>query len=86
MYRRALLLPRIDVSHDAVVLDLRDLRALVDAVPERVAQLDGPGLLREPLQELVVYSGLDKDARPSAARLSMIPAIKLSSVRDPPYI
>lgn len=50
-----------------VILDLRDLRALVDVRAERVAEPDLPRLLRELREEGIVDPCLDEDARPSAA-------------------
>lgn len=57
-----------------VVLLLRDLRALVCVICERIPELDGPGPLREPFQKLVVDPRLDEDARSGATCLAMVPA------------
>jgi len=70
----AFLSTRIDITHDAIVLDLGHLRSLIGVSTEGVSDLDGTSFLGELLQELVVDSGLDEDTRTSAACLAVVPA------------
>lgn len=63
-----------DATH--VVLLLADLRPLVHARRERVADIDLLRLLREKPQELVVDARLNVDARAGAAGLAVVPAGK----------
>jgi len=74
----AFLSTRIDITHDAIVLDLGHLRSLIGVSTEGVSDLDGTSFLGELLQELVVDSGLDEDTRTSAACLAVVPAKPLS--------
>lgn len=67
---RTLLLARLDVTHDAVVLQLADLRALEGLRVERVAHLVLLSTPLEGLNELVVDALLDVDARTGAAALT----------------
>lgn len=69
-HSRALLLARLDVAHDALVLQLADLRALECLRVERVADLVLKSPLLEGLDELVVDALLDVDARAGAAALA----------------
>ena len=57
-----------------VVLELRNLRALVRVVCEGVAKLEGERLLGERVEELVVDALLDEDTGAGAASLTVIPA------------
>jgi hypothetical protein len=66
------LLAVLDVAHDPVKLELRDLRALEVLRREGVAHLVGLGTLLEALQESVVDVFLDQDARAGAAALAMV--------------
>ena len=70
-----LLLAGVDEGHDTVVLLLRDLRTLVDASAEGVANLERLRLRGELGQELVVDPLVDEDARARAARLAVVPAV-----------
>ena len=60
-----------------VVLELRNLRALVRVVCEGVAKLEGERLLGERVEELVVDALLDEDTRASGAHLATVNAIKV---------
>ena len=70
----SLLLTRLDITHDSVSLELRDLRTLESGRLERIAddELLSGGL--ECLCKLVVDSLLDVDSRTSAAGLSVVEA------------
>ena len=62
----------LDVVHDAVVLDLADLRTLEGLGIEGVTNLVGSGALLECLEELVVDVLLDKDTGTGAAALAVV--------------
>lgn len=67
-----LLLAGLDVVHDAVILDLADLRTLERLGIEGVTNLVGRGALLECLEELVVDVLLDKDTGTGAAALAVV--------------
>lgn len=67
-----LLLTVVDVLHDAVELQLRDLRALEGVGSEGVAELVGSGALLEAGNELVVDALLDQDTGTGAAALAVV--------------
>lgn len=67
-----LLLAVVDVLHDAVELQLRDLRTLESVGSEGVAELVGGGALLEAGNELVVDAFLDQDTGTSAAALAVV--------------
>jgi hypothetical protein len=68
------LFTRLDVSHNTLLLDLRDLWALEDVWLEGVADFKGLDVLLEGLGELLVDSGLDKDTRTGTAALAVVEA------------
>lgn len=68
----ALLLARLDIAHDAVVLELADLRALECVLGEGVADLVLLGALLEGGNELVVDAVLHVNARAGAAALAVV--------------
>lgn len=70
--RRALVTTGLDVAHNAVVLQLADLRALEGVVGERVTDLVLLGTLPELSDELVVDALLHEDAGTSAAALPVV--------------
>ena len=66
------LLSFLDVAHDAVVLELGDLRTLEGIRGEWVTNLVGSGTSLESLNEVVVDTGLDEDTRAGAAALAVV--------------
>lgn len=66
------LLTLVNVSHDTVELELRDLRTLVGALLERVADLVLLSTSLECFQELVVDGLVDEDAGSSTAALAVV--------------
>ena len=62
----------LDVAHDAVVLQLGDLRSLEGVGAEWVTDLVLEGASLESLDELVVDARLDVDARASTAALAVV--------------
>jgi hypothetical protein len=58
-----------------IILNLRDLRTLVDTLTEGVSNIDRTGFGRETLEELIVNPSLNENSRPCTAGLTMIPAI-----------
>jgi hypothetical protein len=70
------ILTRIDVSHNAVILDLGNLGALVGFFTERISEFDLIGSSREPLQKFIIYSCLNKDSRACTASPAVIPTKK----------
>jgi len=66
------LLALLDVGHDAVELELGDLRSLEGILLEGVTDSVLGSTLPEPLKELVVNLLLDVDTRTSAAALSVV--------------
>ena len=67
-----LLLTGVDVAHDTVVLELRDLRTLEGLLVEGVANLVLLSSLLEGSEELVVDTLLDVDTGTSAAALTVV--------------
>lgn len=67
-----LLLAVLDVVHDAVELELGDLRTLEGILSERVTELVLRGTLLEASDELVVDAFLDQHARAGATALTVI--------------
>lgn len=68
----ALVLARLDVAHDAVVLELADLRTLEGVLGERISDLVLLSSLLEGLKELIIDALLDKDSTTGAAALSVV--------------
>lgn len=68
----ALVLARFDVAHDAVVLELADLRTLEGVLGERISDLVLLSSLLEGLKELIIDALLDKDSTTGAAALSVV--------------
>lgn len=66
------LLTVVDVLHDAVELELRDLRTLEGVLLEGVSELVLRSTLLEAGNELVVQTFLDKDTGSSTAALAMV--------------
>jgi hypothetical protein len=66
------LLALLNVTHDTVVLELRDLRSLEDTLREWVTDLVGGSTSTESLDELVVDAGLNVDTRTGAAALTVV--------------
>lgn len=62
----------LDVAHDTVVLELRNLRTLEGLLVEGVANLVLLSALLEGLEELVVDGLLDKDTGTGAAALAVV--------------
>jgi len=58
----AFLLARVNVFHDAVVLDLRDLWSLIAVYRKWISDFERLYLLSEQLQEFVVDRSLDEDS------------------------
>ncbi|KAI6769769.1 hypothetical protein HG530_004398 [Fusarium avenaceum] len=67
-----LVLTGLDVAHNTVVLELRDLRTLEGLLVEGVTNLVLLSSLLEGLEELVVDTLLDKDTSTSTAALSVV--------------
>lgn len=67
----AFILPRLDVTHDAVELSLRNLGTLERILLEGVSDLEGLNVLRELVDELVVDGLLDEDTGSRAATFYM---------------
>lgn len=67
-----LFLARLDVAHDAVVLELADLRTLESFGVKGVTDSVGGSALFESFEELVVNALLDKDASTSTAALTVV--------------
>lgn len=67
-----LILADLDVFHDAVELQLADLRTLEGLLVEGVADVVGIGTGLEGLDELVVYALLDVDTGTGAAGLAVV--------------
>ena len=57
-----------------VVLNLRNLRTLVDAITEWVSNFDRTGFGTETFEELIVDPRLNENSRSGTACLTMIPA------------
>lgn len=74
------LLAGLDVAHDAVKLELGDLRSLEGVLGEGVANLVLQRALLEALQELVVDGLVDQDPRAGAAAL---PVVEVDAKVDP---
>ena len=70
----ALLLTRLDVAHDSVGLELRDLGTLVRGRLEGVSDLESGGLGLEGLGKLVVDALLDVDSGTGTAGLTVVEA------------
>jgi hypothetical protein len=70
----SLLLTALDVTHDSVVLHLRDLRSLVRVRGERVSDLELLSLCFEASHKLVVDGSLNVDTRTGAACLTVVEA------------
>jgi hypothetical protein len=70
---------RVEEVRTYVILDLRDLRALLDVLCKGVAQLALLGRLGESAEELVVDFRMYEDARAGAARLAVVPAAKIDN-------
>lgn len=68
----AFILPRLDVTHDAVELSLRNLGTLERILLEGVSDLEGLNVLRELVDELVVDGLLDEDTGSGAATFYMV--------------
>ena len=66
------LLTFLDVTHDAVVLKLRDLWALEGVGSEWITDLVGGGTLLESLNELVINTRLDIHTGTGAAALAVV--------------
>lgn len=84
----AVLLAGLDVAHDTLVLDVRDLGSLVNVAAEGVTHADRSRLLSEALEEFVVDARLDEDTGSSAARLTVVPAaskVSLSNIAAARY-
>jgi len=69
---RTIGLAALDVSHDAIELQLANLRALEGLRVEGVADLVLLGALLKGLEELIVDTFLHEDARAGAAALSVV--------------
>jgi hypothetical protein len=76
------LLALVNVSHDTVELKLRDLRALVGALLEGVADLVLFSTSLECFQELVVDGLVDEDTGSSTAALAMVKVYTKVDPRD----
>lgn len=61
-------------SDTNIILNLRHLRALVDALSKGIADFDRLSLGRESFEEFVVDARLHENTRSGAACLTMVPA------------
>ena len=67
-----ILLTRLDVAHDTIELELRNLRSLEGVGSKWVANLVLLSALLESLEELVIDALLDKDTSSGAAALAVV--------------
>lgn len=78
----SLLLSGLDVSHDSVVLNLRDLGSLESSLVEGVTESKGLDLGKVLLHELLVDTLLNEDSGSSTASLSVVEEDSEASPRD----